>query len=370
MDRAMRIVRCALFALFIICNAIICSTAVWNLSLLQPLGWDVQVNVYLIVVAALAILFSFFIMFMELIHPSGFMTLVWVECSWVGLFFVLELAGASAFLAIVPSIACDPLGVQSRLFTRVRVQVPGSCASTRLVLAFSWICALTLLIYVCFLLISAIIQAREDTKVWQSSVQHLRWSETRSQLSSAPPSPTRPRFINKQPSIVAPRPRRVVPTHLYAYRSGLSDDYQIEHYQPPEAGPAAPPAAPEPALTRNPSQRATPHNAYAATSFYPQYMQASVPQSVQQVSVPAQQATASSPPPLGEWPRRDILSQPSKSRRRPPPPLDSEIAAVASPTSPSTMHTQRPNGPRTRSSMSGTTRPPPLDLAQISTHRP
>ncbi|KDQ33202.1 hypothetical protein PLEOSDRAFT_1110448 [Pleurotus ostreatus PC15] len=376
MDRVMRILRCVLFAFFIVCNAIICSGAVWNLSLMQPLGWRMEVNVYLIVIGAIAVTFSFALMFCELLRPNGFTSLVWVECAWVTLFLVLELAGASAFLAIVPALTCQPLGVPARLNdgrrSRLLTRVSGACSSTRLVLAFTWICSLMLLIYVCFLTISAVIQSKDDPKIWVSSVRHLRWSEERRQLSSAPPSPTRPRFIKKNPSIVAPRPRRVLQApNIYAYRSGLSDDYQIEHFQPPNAIQSEP-VEPEPALLlRNDSQPPVNYNAYPAVSFYPQYMQSAITPAIHQQLPPEQQAGPSSPPPLGDWPRRDVLSHPAKPKRRPAPPLDDELAAIANLTSPSASHTRRPSGPRTRSTMNAynSRPPPPLDLTNISSHR-
>lgn len=219
------------------------------------------------------------------------------------------------------------------------------------------------------LVIASSIQYKRNARIWQCEVHNFPWSDTRCILSSVPPSPSLPRFEKSTPSIVAPRPRRAAPAALYSYRSGLSPDYEIEHYRPPST--FAQPAPPEPAaFPRHRQAQERP-----APSFYPQYMQASLapPQvvSASRQDLPSP-LSPPSPPPLGVWPRPNIISQPLRSKRARPPPsvtAEQDPAAGTSPT-PSSQPRSRPSGPRRRSSSSGDNRPSRLDLSNISSFKP
>ncbi|TFY55556.1 hypothetical protein EVG20_g9277 [Dentipellis fragilis] len=93
------------------------------------------------------------------------------------------------------------------------------------------------------------------------------------------------------------------------------------------------------------------------------------------------------PPPLGNWPRADIIQQPAKPRparrKAPPPTAAAEPASSDSPSEAVETHQRqtsvsmpssdtdaanrsRPGGPRHRSGSSVSARPPPLDLSRIS----
>lgn len=219
--------------------------------------------------------------------------------------------------------------------------------------------------YLILLIIVSLIQYKRDARIWQCEVQNFPWADTRCILSSSPPSPSLPRFEKTAPSIVAPRPRRAAPAALYSYRSGLSPEYEIEHYRPPST--FAQPAPPEPAafpVHRQAQERPAP-------SFYPQYMQASLAPT-QAVSA-QRQDNIPSPPPLGVWPRPNIISQPTtrSNRARPPQSVTAGQAPAAgtSPT-PSSQPRSRPAGPRRRSESSEDNRPSRLDLSNISSFKP
>ncbi|KAL0947023.1 hypothetical protein HGRIS_013167 [Hohenbuehelia grisea] len=318
---------------------------------------------------------------------------------------------------------CHPDGIRNPNTSDpfvLRKKIDGSCTSTRVLLAFTWMCWIFLFCYFCFLTVSAFVHQRKDPKVWMRNVASVEWSDSRRKLASAPSSPTLPRFLKKSnsttvPGIVAPRPRRVIQPDIYAYRSGLSMEYEIEHYNPatsPAPRPsneqqpqpqmlAFPAAAAPPLLGRNPSYQAAAQPSLT-TSFYPQYMQSALssqdPRSMPVFTQPptststSTQPTPASPPPLGDWPRRDAITQPLRTKRRPPPPLEPEagassssapasrpvpVAAASSPprvTSPMSHQSRTrlsgPTGPRTRtrSTSNGVNRPPPLDLSDISSH--
>lgn len=264
--------------------------------------------------------------------------------------------------------------------------------------------------------------------MWQGSVYNMsfydRGSSTRLQSPPTSPTPSRiMRKIFKPPSIISPRPQRATPMP-FAYRSGLSSEYQIEHFQFQGEQPQPPPLA---KLAGSDQSN---------LSFYPEFLRASLRSSLTpnvtqvapasilhfnstalppDIANPPPQDDAApkhSPPPLGNWPRADIMSQsphalkslrrtsrivatPVNQAQRPQPepptslePSTSQVVTVsgdsnigARPNVPTrkVSRSTRPSGPRTRtragsSSEENTTsnpnRPPPLDLSNISALKP
>lgn len=349
--------RYVLFGVFIVCNAIIASVAVWNLSLAQVVQMNFPVIAYLVFLGASGLAFIFTVIFIELARRNALTSRVWFECTWVAVYFIMELVGASAFSSLVPAKMC-PKQAEKRAH--------GSCISTHVLLAFTWICTTILLCYLLILIISSFIHHKHDSRIWQCNIHNFP-SCGSGRLASAPPTPTLPRFISRAPTIVAPKPRRPPPADLiYSYRSGLSPEYEIEHYRPPThlaSQPVPPIPAASSTLHRMQSTRLAAAN-YAPTTFYPQAVQSSLitqPSPSKQPQARQQANTAPSPPPLGDWPRADVLLQPSRSRRLPTSPEMSETPSAS-------QSRQRPTGPRKRSA-SGDNRPPPLDLSKISVFR-
>ncbi|KIK98845.1 hypothetical protein PAXRUDRAFT_627789 [Paxillus rubicundulus Ve08.2h10] len=121
------IARYLLFGLFVICNAIICSVAVWNYSLTRA-NQTSQVDVYLIFLGAFSLASIFTLIFVELLCTNPFTTRVWFECGWITVFWVMDLA--AALTAIEPELRCSH---------RVIAFVDPLCASAQVLLVFTWV---------------------------------------------------------------------------------------------------------------------------------------------------------------------------------------------------------------------------------------
>lgn len=249
------------------------------------------------------------------------------------------------------------------------------------------------------------------------------WAGTCAILASAPPSPTIARFQNTVPIIHAPRPKHARPdgnqrSRIFSWRSGLSHEYQIEHYQPsgtthvPSRSVELPPAAALPVIRAPglPPIEAEPVGNNFASSLYPLYMQQAIVDTnsdlnvhpghtspgaalmststtsvAEVVQAPPQAILPPSPPPLGNWPRPDILSQPVLKVKRKPIPIsqrgqigdvgdsppssssrwEGDTSTGSRNQSPSSYAPMRPVGPRKRSgSYDVTTRPPSTRFAK------
>lgn len=342
--------RYLLFGVFVICNAITCSAAVWNLSLAQSNGLSMNADVFVVVVGALALTFIFPLIIIELIRSDPVTSRIWFECVWTGVFWILELAGSAAITASGLTAMCSP------------GMVKDSCLSTQILIAFSWTCTVMLAIYGLLLGISAFTYYENDSEIWHCSVRHLP-RNTRNGLGSSPNSPTRslPRF--RSSALVAPQPRHPLP--LYAHQSGMSSDYHIEHYHPSQQ-PVSRPMPPAPAAF--PSQRSQRSTREVLTNSTPSFY----PKPIQQLSTtspPQMQSDRSvTPPPLGNWPRANAMAVPVHSKRKAPPSASSLPSSSQS--SVNSSHSSHSRPTRTPgSSGDWRVRPPPLDLSKISSHR-
>jgi len=328
MKNILKALRYLVFGIFIICNAIIASVAVWNHSLTDSMNWDLPVDLYLLFLGCFGLALIFTIIFVELAYQDPVTGRVWFECTWIGLVCLMYLAGAAAASATFPNLACG---------TQVPTSLHNICISAQVIMAFAWISTIILMSYFSFLVIASMIHFKHDSRIWYRYVHKFPWSGARpsDSLPTASPSPSLPQFlVKKMPSIVAPRPQRVAPRELYNYRSGLSSDYEIEHYRPPSIAVAShlvppPSAAAQPFM--HPQTAPQPTDSYAITSFYPQYMQSAFTSSSstpapthQHVQQPRD--TPPSPPPLGDWPRPNAILEPLRAKRgRPlPPPTTAE----------------------------------------------
>ncbi|KAJ7489816.1 hypothetical protein B0H11DRAFT_2191630 [Mycena galericulata] len=343
--------RYLVFAVFIVCNAILASVAVWNASLVpSPHGRDSRIDTYLVVVGALGLALTFTIIFAELIRRNAFTSRVWFEIIWTSLFFLLDLGGASALAAIGPGDACQPN----------HHPPAGSCTSIHLLMGFTWLCTFILFIYLVLLLTLTIINRNNESvpRIWVCTIHNFP-PLTR---PNPPATPFLPRFSkDKMTEVVAPAPQRpnTVPSALYSHRSvGLGSQYQIEHFRPPSQRTPAPPMSSRPVassadhLHRHPS---TAGSVQAAVTLYPQFLSSAYVAPPPPVhSRPNQGSMYQSPPPLGDWPRADA---PLRIKHKLPPTTGLGEGPTAS--------GSRPMGPRMRSG----TRPPPLDLSSTTTRR-
>jgi len=337
--------RYLVFGLLVICNAIVCSVAVWNLSLAQSVGQNLQIDAFLTFLGAFSMVFIFTILFIEILQKNLVTGRLWFEVLWVALFWIMELSGAAAVSALVPDLLC---GTQSSLIGN------DACTSTHVLLAFSWLSTIILLVYLLCLVCAAIIRQKRDSQIWHASVIEFCRTDTRHDLRSTPASPILPHF-HKAHEVIAPQPRRPPPTVIYAYRSGMGPEYQIEHFHPSSLFATRP----------IPPIIAGAQSSMPAASLYPQHLHSSL--TLQQPLRPS----PASPPPLGNWPRPNAVDQPLHSKRKTSPATftfparDPASGVVLSPSS--TTPRSRPSGPRTSSNENR--RPPPLDLTKISAFR-
>jgi len=356
--------RYLMFAVFILSNAIICSVSVWNFFIAQAINQYLHIDAFLIFVGALSIAFIFFMIFTEMLLRKSFTCRVWFECIWVGVFFTLEFVGAVGLSVTAPSLMCDPSYDLP----------PYSCSSTQVLLAFTWICSIILLGYFLLLLISAIVYAKRNPRIWHQPVRHFELPESTNSVESAPTSTSGLTNRKSFMSIKAPRPRRVVPPALFAHRQATSSEFKIEpfHIRPLSTHIIrSPPVA---AFPQQMVQNTRPVAAgYQASSFYPAHMQTTLA-SLPIGSLPTARIRdlPPSPPPLGSWPRLNAVSKPLHEKRQQAPLASLQVRTVTQDVSSGAMSPPaartRPSGPRSRSrSQTGDwTRPPPLDLSKLS----
>ncbi|RPD66295.1 hypothetical protein L227DRAFT_606409 [Lentinus tigrinus ALCF2SS1-6] len=190
--------RYASFGLFTLCNAVICCISMWNLVLAQQIGWDPLVDAYLIALSALGIIFIFPILCIDLLRKNALVSRVWFEAVWVGLFWIAQLAGAAAATAILPNMLCN---------FAADLLIPGSCSTTKVILAFTWINTVNLLAYFLLLMISSIIHMKDDSTVWGANTRTYPWFRVREPLHSAQPSPVRTTWSKAPLPSAAPKIR-------------------------------------------------------------------------------------------------------------------------------------------------------------------
>jgi len=301
MQNILRILHYVIFGLVVICNAILVSVAVWNQSIGPSTSPSVfAVDMYIICLGALGLVFIFTILFLELSGKDSLTGTVWFEFGWISSSFVMHLAGASALSAILPEHFCLPTSDST----------PGACTSTRTLLAFSWMITLVLFMYLITLILFIILWRNDHLDIWAFSVRHIPSPRPKSALSSEPPSPVLPRFNTRPLSgFIAPLPMPVIDPEPFlpqSYEPGLG--YIIEPYQPR----VSPVSRPIQVVEVEREERSYP------TSFYPEFVQNALqdtPRTRVAAKPTASVQRSSSPPPLGDWPRRDILIQPVRPKQ-------------------------------------------------------
>jgi len=316
----LNILRYFVLVAFVICNAIIISVAVWNLSIVEVIFVSTtakMVDAYLIFLGTFGLLLIFPILFFELYGKDVFLGRVWFELLWVGLFSFMDLVGAAVTTAHSGSQTCDP-----RVLASLTPIQESPCASNQVLQAFTWICTILLLGYLTLLFILTMVMRRENPSIWHHSVRKFPLMKGQA-LKSVPASPSLPTF--RRQSIVAPRPRRIAALReaILSYRSGLSLEYEVEPYRTPDLAPVAPaqmsrmwstlPSSSLPIPT--PSQQ----QPVFATPFYHTSVQTAI-EHQPQLPLHAQQSQPRqlppSPPPLGDWPRLDATSRPRNVKRK------------------------------------------------------
>ncbi|KAI6117674.1 hypothetical protein EDD16DRAFT_995292 [Pisolithus croceorrhizus] len=330
MTNFLLLARYNLFGLFVICNAVICISAVWNHSLAVS-SQTLQIDIYLAFLGAFGLLFAVIITFVEVLFTNPFTARIWFESGWVAVFWLMELAGAT-----VVSVISGICGSQST------VASTSWCISERLLLAFTWTCTGVLLLYFVLVVITTVTYQGDNPDVWHSTVRRLVHSSTGHQSLSSPlNSPSTARFKNDSQSLpapapvvtYAPRPVRpaVQPKHFSHDRAGLGSEYEIEGNSLREAvpiplfGPAhvstvrplpsiAPLSIPVTNTARSHEDTRRPiDDSSTGRRVLPStvaYSNGSSSSRIERRELPAQ------PSLLGDWPRSDIMKQPVTRRRR------------------------------------------------------
>ncbi|KAL1745643.1 hypothetical protein HDZ31DRAFT_35999 [Schizophyllum fasciatum] len=339
------------FVVFIICNAIIASVAVWNLSLARTvdLGSVAQVDTYLIFVAASGLVLAFSIIFMELALPSAILGRVFSECVWVALYWVMELAGAAAISAL-GRIMCDRSDL--RLAQQSPTMMHDSCASSQVLMGFSWICALTLMMYLVALVTTTVSHYHEDPQAWHCKIRDYPWASSETP-HNGPIRAATPSSIEKA-SLPVPttqsRHLRPLISVLSRTNTATSSPESIIHPFPlPAASQKPVPVAPAPRPTD--AMRETHHRQPSNNSFYSRPVQSSMPRT-------SLQATSYHNPSRPPSPPRDWQSQTSSQQQRKTPSPPAVVAGSAT-SSTASRGSRRVPGHR----------PPPLDLSKISAFR-
>lgn len=259
-----------------------------------------------------------------------------------------------------------------------------------------------MLIYLLALVFIATSQHHEGLKIWVSDVRTLRATAVWQCSSTTPHSPSA--NWSKKPAnidIYTPQPvRSQPPTQPLRHHRGLSTEYKIEPFCPvfvapeqmdipyssnlPEAIPlpplAAAPIIPSSMKSIPPLPQDSLNLCSVSLSLFdtPRELASSISHtnpSLPSAPVPRQRNALPSLSPLGDWPRRDVMKQPVKRKRKSPPPSASEFpeshtATVASSDRPFDIthpRARRPSGPRVPPTGSEH-RPAPLDLSGISNY--
>jgi len=216
---------------------------------------------------------------------------------------------------------------------------------------------IVVLAYLIVLISTTVFYQQDNPDIWSSTVRRLRWSVGRQSLCTPPSSPIMsPKRIGPLPGVTyAPQPVRPIPRPVYHGQPGLGSEYEIERYkspqnqrmpvseqmsveardslpeavpiplsgqahvlaarrlpQPPRPPPS--PSPPPPAVVR--PSGAPPHpiyDSFAAVRKLPSTITYANRPGAQQAEQPA---APSHPSLLGDWPRRDIMEQPVKHKRR------------------------------------------------------
>jgi hypothetical protein len=177
------------------------------------------------------------------------------------------------------------------------------------------------LCYFALLAVFSLLKYREDKTIWQCYARKFPWTFSQTRLPSTPLSPTAGherkaskislrRFItrsSKAPTIAAPRPRRAandqaIQEGILSYRSGLSLEYEIEHFRPgmmPIIRPEGPFTIEE-KYDQQPQTTVVPAATSVSYSLYPEHMRAAM---ASVSTPPAQSALPPGPSPVGNWPQ-------------------------------------------------------------------
>jgi len=319
--------RFSVFGIFIICNVLVATSAVWNLSLIQGSGATflipgVRSDTFSIFLGCAGLVLIFPIIFCDLAAKNVVITRIWFEMAWLSVSSVLNLAGAA--LATVAGFDHQCQQFLSGSFNDTDTQP--QCVSSRVLQGFSWMASLTILLYFLLLSVSVLLRLKEDSTIWHCNVREFSWTGTLLRLKSEPGSLddhvvekkstqlSLPRFRSRPLSIVAPQPKHLaIRRAILSYQSGtgLGSERDMEQVIPEES-PRSPPqaavAAPH-SVERETVRARGP--AFDSSALYPEHMQRALGSKHHVASSPTssresreeQTVPVPFPNPLGNWPQ-------------------------------------------------------------------
>ncbi|EMD38436.1 hypothetical protein CERSUDRAFT_93972 [Gelatoporia subvermispora B] len=349
------IYRYVAFVLAIICSAVICSVAAWNLTLSQAPGDSVQVDDFLIFLGVLGIMFIFPTLCIDIFRTNALPSRIWFECLWSGIFWLLSLSGAAAVTATLPQMLCQASHAASAIGdATVPDQTAGllswqiignSCTATKVLVAFTWISAMTMMSWFCGLMVLVVMHLPDDSQIWQSSVRNYAWFSIRSSLNSAPTSPSRASYRSAEKSEF---PKRLV----------ARSNVDLERQDLRNTSPVPPiPAAPPPQRIQQSTRQAAAPASFPRTMFEPsqlrdRYVAPSPPNGAPQPLASAPNGVAQDGGPRAATPPSTVQSYVPSGHAR-----SASAAPSQAGTYPKRSHSKR---------LSNGRRPAPLDLSKIT----
>ncbi|KDQ12428.1 hypothetical protein BOTBODRAFT_56718 [Botryobasidium botryosum FD-172 SS1] len=228
-----QIARYASMSLLVLFNGIICSVAAWNFELFSDRGLYIPVDVLLIFVGGLAVITILPVLAVDIMRTGATTSHVWFELVWVGVFWILELSGASALTAMTPTLLCNP--------TATATYLPSTCMSTRALLAFTWLSTILLSVHLAMLLISALAHNGTHPHVWYTGVSDFPWFAHTTSSSTAPQTWTGRQKLGSLEDMPSTTPAGAVapPPAWTTWNSERPSQPQPARYEPPRPPPVA-----------------------------------------------------------------------------------------------------------------------------------
>ncbi|EPS93297.1 hypothetical protein FOMPIDRAFT_151870 [Fomitopsis schrenkii] len=173
------------FAFFTACNIAICVIAakIIYIALILKNGSILEIDALLIALGGVGLLFTFPILLIDALRKKSVSRHVWFECLWVGIFCLLQSAGAGVATATMSSFQClESVSAHG-------VPTYGTCVESTLILAFTWAAAGNFIIYFLTLLIASLVHQRHNPRVWKAYTSEFPWSSSRRGQSRVPLTP-------------------------------------------------------------------------------------------------------------------------------------------------------------------------------------
>lgn len=272
---------------------------------------------------------------------------------------MLELAGASAATATLPRLLC---------VSNVNGLSSDACTSSTVLIAFAWLCAFCLLVYLIGLSICAIVHQEDDSKVWHASVRFFPWFGVKTRLGSAPPTPTTTQIKGWAKPFRLARNTPKKTAHSAAFSEvDLEAGGKVDF-------PRSPVTAPQMKQSKGKSIVVPPPVASAYPAMQSKSQQ---PLSMKSAQLPMGELPRSMQPHRFSRARKGAASPVGPPPTQPPPPVPSASATHLAPPRSAVPHSSnrpvvssplRPKSQRNGSPTGRRPPPAPLDLSKISAY--